>query len=62
MSKSIGPEAGTIWLNDSPDEIMLKVSRAQTDSIRKLTYDPENRPGVANLISIYAALKVSCYH
>ncbi|KAM7539701.1 hypothetical protein Aperf_G00000031810 [Anoplocephala perfoliata] len=57
MSKSIGSEAGTIWLTDSPDVIRLKVSRAQTDSTRELSYDPVLRPGVANLMQIYAAAK-----
>ncbi|KAM3185635.1 hypothetical protein ACTXT7_005970 [Hymenolepis weldensis] len=45
MSKSIGPESGTIFLMDTPDEIRLKVSRAQTDSKRELSYDPLSRPG-----------------
>lgn len=58
MSKSFGPEAGTIWLTDSPDVIRLKVLRAQTDSTRELSYDPVMRPGVANLMQIYAAAKV----
>ncbi|VDD82041.1 unnamed protein product [Mesocestoides corti] len=57
MSKSFGPEAGTVWLTDPPDVIKTKVERAQTDSIRELTYDPEYRPGVANLIHIFAAAK-----
>nr|CDS26148.1 tryptophanyl tRNA synthetase [Hymenolepis microstoma] len=55
MSKSVGPETGTIWLTDSPDEIRLKVSRAKTDSSRELSYDPISRPGIANLMQIYAA-------
>ncbi len=58
MSKSLGPEAGTIWLTDPADTIRTKVGRAQTDSIRELSYDPEARPGVANLFQIFSALKV----
>ncbi|VDM17976.1 unnamed protein product [Hydatigera taeniaeformis] len=57
MSKSLGPEFGTIWLTDSPDTIRSKVTRAQTDSIRHLAYDPVDRPGVANLMQIFAAAK-----
>ncbi|KAL5112638.1 Tryptophan--tRNA ligase mitochondrial [Taenia crassiceps] len=55
MSKSMGPDSGTIWLTDPPDTIRSKVMRAQTDSIRQLTYDPVTRPGVANLMHIFAA-------
>ncbi|MGH6916830.1 MAG: hypothetical protein ACREJ0_03905, partial [Geminicoccaceae bacterium] len=38
------------------DTIALKIRRAKSDSIMGLSYDPENRPEAANLISIYAAL------
>uniref|UniRef100_A0A0X3Q9V6 tryptophan--tRNA ligase n=2 Tax=Schistocephalus solidus TaxID=70667 RepID=A0A0X3Q9V6_SCHSO len=57
MSKSQGPEAGTIWLTDTPDIIRHKVGRAQTDSLRGVSYDPVARPGIANLIQLYSALK-----
>lgn len=59
MSKSMGHEAGTIWLTDTPDSVRIKVARAQTDSIRQVSYDPVARPGVSNLIQIFAAAKVS---
>lgn len=55
----MGPDSGTIWLTDSPDTIRSKMTRAQTDSIRQLSYDPVTRPGVANLMQIFAATKVS---
>ncbi|VDK32954.1 unnamed protein product [Taenia asiatica] len=57
MSKSMGPDSGTIWLTDPPDTIRSKVVHAQTDSVRQLTYDPVTRPGVANLMQIFAAAK-----
>ncbi|KAL5966620.1 Tryptophan--tRNA ligase mitochondrial [Taenia solium] len=57
MSKSLGPDSGTIWLTDPPDTIRSKVVHAQTDSVRQLTYDPVTRPGVANLMQIFAAAK-----
>ncbi|CDS40033.1 tryptophanyl tRNA synthetase [Echinococcus multilocularis] len=57
MSKSVGPDSGVIWLTDPLDTVQSKVTRAQTDSIRQLTYDPVTRPGVANLMQIFAAAK-----
>jgi tryptophanyl-tRNA synthetase len=55
MSKSAPSDYSRINLTDSDDEIFFKIARAKTDSIPGLTYDPENRPEVANLIRIYAA-------
>ncbi|CAL8070960.1 unnamed protein product [Calicophoron daubneyi] len=57
MSKSDGLEAGIIYVTDDPDTIRQKVKRAQTDSIRSITYDPEERPGVSNLLRILAAVE-----
>lgn len=54
MSKSDNDDAARINLSDTPDVIKSKVSRAVTDSIRGITLDPENRPGVASLVSILA--------
>ena len=31
-----------------------KIKKCMTDSIRANTYDPETRPGVSNLIDLYA--------
>ena len=55
MSKSI-PE-GCVFLLDEPDDIRRKFKRAVTDSDteRCVRYDPEHKPGVSNLMSIYAA-------
>ncbi|AEI42191.1 tryptophan--tRNA ligase [Paenibacillus mucilaginosus] len=53
MSKS-SPNAGSyIALLDAPDVIRKKISRAVTDSGREVKYDPQNKPEVSNLISIY---------
>jgi len=52
MSKSI--PSGCIYLSDSPEIIKKKIMSAQTDSLSEVGYDPENRPGVANLLRIYA--------
>ena len=57
MSKSEGEDSGRINLTDDPDTIRRKIRRAVTDSINEVTYDPTTRPGVSNLVSIFAALK-----
>lgn len=55
MSKS-DPEETFISLLDPPDAIRRKVKRAVTDSEADIRFDPENKPGVSNLLSINAAL------
>jgi len=56
MSKS-DPNAGNyIALLDDPDTIQKKVRKAVMDSIMGITYQPEARPGVANLLTILASL------
>ena len=56
MSKS--DPTGCVCLMDSPEEIARKFKRAITDSDteRCVRYDPENKPGVANLMNIYASV------
>ncbi len=56
MSKSI-PE-GCVFLMEKPEDIQRKFKRAITDSDTEncIRYDPENKPGVANLMSIYSAV------
>ncbi|MFC7373730.1 MULTISPECIES: tryptophan--tRNA ligase [unclassified Brachybacterium] len=49
MSKSLG---NTVMLRMSPDETLKKIKKAKTDSERRITYDPEGRPEVANLLTI----------
>ena len=56
MSKSDKGDTGSILIEDTPDEIRKKVKRAVTDSEGKVYYDPENKPGVSNLLTIYSAL------
>ncbi|KIL36122.1 tryptophanyl-tRNA synthetase [Cohnella kolymensis] len=56
MSKS-NPNAGSyIALLDSPDEIRKKISRAKTDLGREIVFDPQNKPEISNLMTIYAQL------
>ena len=55
MSKSdVGD--GSVFLLDEPDTIRRKIKRAVTDSETEIRFDPENKPGVSNLLSIISAL------
>lgn len=57
MSKSDPNPITRIELMDSPDDVQLKFRKATTDSVsREITYDPENRLGLANLIDLHAAI------
>lgn len=49
MSKSLG---NTVMLRMSADETVKRIKKAKTDSDRQITYDPESRPEVANLLTI----------
>ena len=53
MSKS-EPD-GCVNLLDKPEDIRRKFKRAVTDSETAVRYDPENKPGVSNLLTIYSA-------
>ena len=55
MSKSDADDS-FIAILDTPDVIRRKVRRAVTDSEAQIRFDPENKPGVSNLLSILSAL------
>lgn len=55
MSKSAPDQNSRILLTDYSDRIKAKIRGAVTDSIVGITYDPEGRPGAANLLTILAA-------
>jgi tryptophanyl-tRNA synthetase len=55
MSKSTPSGAGRIGLLDPPDQIRKTISRAVTDTIGVVRDDPENQPGVSNLLGILSA-------
>ena len=55
MSKS-DAEDSFISVLDTPDVIRRKYRRAVTDSLAAIRFDPENQPGVSNLLSIICAL------
>jgi tryptophanyl-tRNA synthetase len=57
MSKSEnGSENNVVFLTDPPEIIAAKFKRAVTDSDNQVRFDPENKPGVSNLINIYRAV------
>lgn len=55
MSKSDKDSGSFIQLTDPADVIEKKIRKAVTDFNSHVTYDPENRPGVATLIDIDSA-------
>lgn len=57
MSKSAENKKGVIYLLDSEKDIRKKIMSATTDSEMKIKYDKDLKPGISNLISIYASLK-----
>lgn len=56
MSKSADNYKGTILLLDNEKDVRKKIMSAITDSDNKIYYDPENKPGISNLLTIYSAL------
>jgi tryptophanyl-tRNA synthetase len=56
MSKSADSPQGTVLLLDPPEAITKKIKSAVTDSGRDVVYDPAEKPGVANLLSILSAV------
>lgn len=56
MSKSDPNQAGTVYIVDTDDVIRKKIMSAVTDSEGSIRCDETNKPGITNLISIYAAV------
>ena len=56
MSKSES-DKGTIYLLEDIEKTRKKIMKAVTDAESKIYYDPEHKPGISNLLSIYAGLK-----
>jgi len=54
MSKSNDSPQGIIYLTDTRAEIAKKFKRAVTDNDGEVRFDPENKPGVSNLLTILA--------
>lgn len=55
MSKSDSQSKGYISMLDEPDTIRKKIKSAVTDSSGVIEYDPENKPGISNLLTIFSA-------
>ncbi|NYD40838.1 tryptophan--tRNA ligase [Nocardioides panaciterrulae] len=56
MSKSASSPAGIVEMLDEPRASAKKIRSAVTDSDTVIRFDPEEKPGVSNLLTIYAAL------
>jgi tryptophanyl-tRNA synthetase len=56
MNKSSEVEKGVIYLLDDLAVIRKKIMSATTDSDMIIKFDPDNKPGISNLINIYSSL------
>ncbi|MET8812557.1 tryptophan--tRNA ligase [Streptomyces sp. NPDC004549] len=56
MSKSASTPKGLINLLDEPKATAKKVKSAVTDTDTVIRFDPENKPGVSNLLTIHSTL------
>ena len=56
MSKSAESPSGLLNLLDSDKQIAKKIKSAVTDDGTEIRFDRENKPGVSNLLAIYAEL------
>jgi tryptophanyl-tRNA synthetase len=56
MSKSSVSEAGLVKLMDDPAVTAKKFKSAVTDTEREIRYDPATKPGISNLLDIYATV------
>ena len=55
MNKSDGANPGTIFLMDDLKLVRKKIMSALTDSETIVRFDEENKPGISNLINVFAA-------
>jgi tryptophanyl-tRNA synthetase len=56
MSKSASSANGIVDLLDDPARSAKKIRSAVTDTGRDIIFDPQEKPGIANLLTIYSAL------
>ncbi len=56
MSGSNASHAGVVDLDDSRKQVAKKIRSAVTDSGTEIAFDPVEKPGISNLLTIYAAL------
>ncbi|MBE7065176.1 MAG: tryptophan--tRNA ligase [Ruminococcaceae bacterium] len=57
MSKSDDNANNFVLITEDEASIMKKFKRAVTDSGSEIIFDEENKPGISNLINIYASIK-----
>jgi tryptophanyl-tRNA synthetase len=55
MSKTEESPQGTILLLEAPDSVARKIKRAVTDLGNEVVYDPDEKPGVSNLLELLGA-------
>ena len=56
MSKSAESPNGLIELLDDPKVVAKRIKGAVTDAGNEIRFDPENKPGISNLLTIFSAL------
>lgn len=56
MSKSASSPAGIVEMLEEPRTSAKKIRSAVTDSGSEIRFDPEGKPGISNLLTIYSAL------
>jgi tryptophanyl-tRNA synthetase len=56
MSKSDAGGKGVVWLLEDPRKAVKAIKSAATDSETVVRYDPVNKPGVSNLLTIFSAV------
>lgn len=56
MSKSDPDVKSCVFLSDSPKKMTEKIKKAVTDFTSEVTFDPESRPGVSNLINLHSLI------
>ena len=61
MSKSDPNPNAVVYILDSKDDVLRKFRRAVTDSGSEVRYDEAEKPGVANLMSIYRCFTGKSY-
>jgi len=57
MSKSDDSGRGVIFLGDEPAAAAKKIMGATTDDLANINFDPQNQPGISNLLQILALLR-----
>jgi tryptophanyl-tRNA synthetase len=56
MSKSDTNVSSRILMNDSDDQIALKIKKSTTDTKLGISWDPVERPGITNLLNILSCI------